>query len=117
MPVVIQTICDGCGMVKKEANHWYTVEFTGTSEVKVRPMGPSPTSLDAQNLKNMCGRRCIAESLDRWMDQINQLTAQSSRQAASTIFTRRRRLLGTIDAWYHSAVLRSSRLIVSPHCP
>ena len=117
MPVVMQTICDGRGMVKKDANHWYTLEFTGMSEAKVRPMGPSPVVVDGKHLKYLCGRRCIAESLDRWMDQINQLTAQSSRQAASTIFTRRRRLLGTIDAWYHSAVLRSSRLIVSPHCP
>ena len=82
MPVVIQTICDGCGMVKKEANHWYTLELTGTSEAKVRPMGPSPASPGAQNLKYMCGRRCIAESLDRWMDRISQLTAQPFRQAA-----------------------------------
>jgi hypothetical protein len=82
MPVVIQTICDGCGTVKKDANHWYTVEFTGMSEAKVRPMSPSPASVDARHLKYMCGRRCIAESLDRWMDQINQLTAPPLRQAA-----------------------------------
>ena len=82
MPVLIQTVCDGCGMVKKEANHWYTLEFAGTSEVKVRPMGPSPASVDAQNVKYMCGRRCIAESLDRWMDRISQLTAQPFREAA-----------------------------------
>jgi hypothetical protein len=51
MPVVMQTICDGCGMVKKDANHWYTGEFTGMSEAKVRPMGPYPASLGVQNLK------------------------------------------------------------------
>ncbi len=82
MPVVMQTVCDGCGMVKKEANHWYILEFIGTSEAKVRPMGPSPASVDAQGLKYLCGRRCVAESLDRWMDRLSQLTAQPSRQAA-----------------------------------
>ena len=82
MPVVIQTICDGCGMVKKEANHWYTIEFSGTSEVKIRPMGPSPASIEGKHLTYLCGRRCIAESLDRWMDRINQLTATEFRKAA-----------------------------------
>ena len=82
MPVVMQTICDGCGMVKKDANHWYTLEFTGMSEAKVRPMGPSPVSVDAKHLTYLCGRRCIAESLDRWMERISQLTASPFHQAA-----------------------------------
>ncbi len=82
MPVLLQTVCDGCGRVKKEANHWYTLECIGTSEAKVRPMGSSPTPMDAQGFKYLCGRRCIAESLDRWMDGLSQLTAQPSRQAA-----------------------------------
>jgi hypothetical protein len=82
MPVLMQTLCDGCGMVKKEANHWYTLEFVGTSEAKVRPMGPAPASMDAHHLKYFCGRRCVAESLDRWMDRNSQLTAQPFHQAA-----------------------------------
>ena len=82
MPVVIQTVCDGCGVVKKEANHWYLLEFVGMSEAKVRPMGLSPAAVNAQDVKYLCGRRCVAQSLDRWMDRLSQLTAPSSRQAA-----------------------------------
>lgn len=69
-------------MVKKEATHWYALELTGNSEAMVRPMSPSPASMGAQDLKYFCGRRCIAESLDRWMDRLSQLTAHPSRQAA-----------------------------------
>ena len=82
MPVLLQTVCDGCGMVKKEANHWYTLELMGTSEAKIRPMSPAPASVCVQDLKYLCGRRCIAESLDRWMDRLSQLTDHPSRQAA-----------------------------------
>jgi hypothetical protein len=51
MPVLIQTVCDGCGAVKKEANHWYTLEVVGTSEAKIQPMGPCPATLGAQHLR------------------------------------------------------------------
>ena len=44
-------------------------------------MSPSPESVKARQLKYLCGRHCIAEFLDRWMDRINERTAPPFRRA------------------------------------
>jgi hypothetical protein len=82
MPIVMQIVCDGCGTVKKEANHWYIVEYTDHAEAKVRPMAHSPIDCEAKDLKYYCGRRCVAESLDRWMDRLSLATPQAAIRAA-----------------------------------
>jgi hypothetical protein len=78
MPVLIQTICNGCGMVKKEANHWYTVDLLERSRPRSDRWARLPRPWTRENLKSLCGRRCVAQSLDRWMDRISQLTAPPS---------------------------------------
>ena len=79
MPIISQIICDGCQAVKKQANHWYTLVIEENQQASLRPMAMSPVELlktDAGGIQYLCGRRCVAEALDRWMDH---LTAPPSR--------------------------------------
>jgi hypothetical protein len=76
MPIISQIICDGCQAVKKQTNHWYTLVFNDKHEACLRPMGMSPAELfqaDATGVRYLCGRRCVSESLDRWMDGLTAL--------------------------------------------
>jgi hypothetical protein len=71
MPIISQIICDGCKAVKKEANHWYTLVISDTQEASLRPMAKSRAELfhaDVAGVQYLCGRRCVSEALDRWMD-------------------------------------------------
>jgi hypothetical protein len=71
MPIISQIICDGCRAVKKETNHWYTLVINQDHEACVRPMAKSPVDLfkpDAA-VQYLCGRRCVIEALDHWMDR------------------------------------------------
>jgi hypothetical protein len=73
MPIISQIICDGCQAVKKQANHWYTLVIEENQQVVLRPMAMSPVELlktDAAGIQYLCGRRCVAEALDRWMDRL-----------------------------------------------
>jgi hypothetical protein len=82
MPILMHIVCDGCGAVKKEANHWYTLEFLESAEATVRPMAMSALRSESTALKYYCGRRCVVESLDRWMDRLPLATAHTSDNAA-----------------------------------
>jgi hypothetical protein len=71
MPIITQIICDGCGAVKRDVNHWYALSLT--------EQGPTIHSLasaldfewpatNAANVKYFCGRRCTMAAVGSWMD-------------------------------------------------
>ena len=49
MPIITQIICDGCGAVKQEVNHWYAITVTGESAL-LKP------------LDRLSENQCIAEA-------------------------------------------------------
>jgi len=76
MPIISQIICDGCQAVKKETNHWYTLVLNQEHQACLRPMAMTPSDLtesDARGMQYFCGRRCVGEALDRWMDSLTAL--------------------------------------------
>ena len=76
MPVITQIVCDGCRAVKREANHWYTLVLTEKQEAILRPMAATPADLftpEAIEVQYFCGRRCVGEAFDRWMDGLTAL--------------------------------------------
>jgi hypothetical protein len=71
MPIISQILCDGCQAVKKETNHWYTLVISENYEARLRPMAMTPIELcqaDVAGVQYLCGRRCVSQALDRWMD-------------------------------------------------
>jgi hypothetical protein len=46
MPMITQTLCDGCQAVKKETNHWYTLVIEEAAHhACLRPMAHTPVPL------------------------------------------------------------------------
>ena len=81
MPIISQIICDGCQAVKKETNHWYTLVLNQEHQACLRPMAMTPSHLiesDARGMQYFCGRRCVGQALDRWMDQLTALPSSHS---------------------------------------
>ena len=73
MPIIKQVICDGCGAVKKEVNHWYVLS-TNEHGAYLEPF-----EMALQNAANpwmsgdqemFCGRLCVMEALSRWMETV-----------------------------------------------
>jgi hypothetical protein len=82
MPIISQILCDGCQAVKKQTNHWYTLVISDGHEACLRPMAMTPIELfqaDAHGVQYFCGRRCVSEALDRWMDGLTALSGTDSR--------------------------------------
>jgi hypothetical protein len=76
MPIISQILCDGCQAVKKQTNHWYTLVITDKQEACLRPMAMSPVDLfqaDVAGVQYLCGRRCVSQALDRWMDGLTSV--------------------------------------------
>ena len=74
MPIITQTLCDGCQAVKKESNHWYTlVVEEAAHHACLRPMVHTPASLmqlgASPNVLYFCGRLCAIEAIAQWMDR------------------------------------------------
>jgi hypothetical protein len=87
MPIISQIICDGCRAVKKETNHWYTLVIRDKQEACPRPMAMTPVDLfqeDVAGVQYLCGRRCVSEALDRWMDGLTSLQMIDRRTNATT---------------------------------
>ena len=62
--------------MKKQTNHWYTLVISEQHEACLRPMAMSPAELfqaGAAGVQYLCGRRCVSEALDRWMDGLTSL--------------------------------------------
>jgi hypothetical protein len=72
MPIITQTLCDGCRAVKKETNHWYTVQFEENAhQATLRPMAHTAAPLmqaGRADLLYFCGGLCATEAISQWMD-------------------------------------------------
>ena len=89
MPIISQIICDGCQAVKKETNHWFTLVFTEAHQACLRPMAVIPSHLvDTTGLQYFCGRRCVHEALEYWMDSLTALPSQPFHSKAHGIPSR-----------------------------
>lgn len=70
MPIVAQIVCDGCGTVKKETNHWYTLCTDGRGAC-LRPLEVArdwETQKSARSsIQYFCGRFCALEAISKWM--------------------------------------------------
>jgi hypothetical protein len=89
MPIISQIICDGCPAVKKQTKHWYTLVINEQHDACIRPMAMSPVDLlkpDAVGVQYLCGRPCVVEALDRWMDGLTALQASDSRADGTAKF-------------------------------
>ena len=91
MPIISQIICDGCQAVKKQTNHWYTLVFTEEHQACLRPMAVTPlhhVGSDVMGLYYFCGRRCVHEALEHWMDSLTALPSQSFQSKAHGFVSR-----------------------------
>lgn len=72
-----QTVCDVCGAVKGESNHWFKAVII--TDEKGDPANASPRSYplspafairaakDYASGKDLCGQACAAKLLSQWM--------------------------------------------------
>jgi hypothetical protein len=83
MPLTTQILCDGCQAKKKDTNHWYTVIFRQqTAEVAVltvRADGRPYVERDGLQ-QYYCGRYCILEAMNKWMDALTRQPSDPSLQ-------------------------------------
>lgn len=74
MPIVTQILCDGCRVVKKETNHWYTLTATEQG-VCIHPLklaaAGDPSQGVVRSQQYFCGRACTLEALSKWMDTLS----------------------------------------------
>lgn len=55
-----QTVCDVCGAVKKETNHWFKVDvLSGFFRIV--------STRNAKEGKDICGQECASKLLSQWM--------------------------------------------------
>ena len=123
MPMITQTLCDGCQAVKKETNHWYTlVVDEAAHHACLRPMAHTPASLmqlgASPNVLYFCGRLCAIEAIAQWMDresggaEAQPLPAPRCRSEKSSPSPAKRVIRRAVRLAYRTAMSRS----VSDYC-
>ena len=61
------TICDNCGMEKKETNHWWRMAVSGFT-LRVQPQSCNDSSLHVvEENAEACGSKCAAELFERFL--------------------------------------------------
>lgn len=62
--------CDGCGVMRKETNHWFVMftakERKGEQRLHVSEWTDAIATLDSS--KHICGHRCAHKLLDYWLE-------------------------------------------------
>jgi hypothetical protein len=103
MPIITQVICDGCGAVKREVNHWYALT-TNDHNANLEPLDialqNTSTPPMTGNQKIFCGRLCVMEALGHWMETVHSHTPFN--------------LEGIGTAWHQHSLLGRSR--ATDHC-
>jgi endogenous inhibitor of DNA gyrase (YacG/DUF329 family) len=68
--IVSQVVCDRCGTVKKDANHWFasstpTVQAGGIVlyPIESAPVNPPPSI----TIRHLCSERCVLGDVADWM--------------------------------------------------
>jgi len=66
-----RVLCDGCGAVKQQTNHWWIIEslVAGREENAKSYLQIRPWEQDWQNndAKDVCGERCVSIFVSRWV--------------------------------------------------
>jgi hypothetical protein len=81
MPLTTQILCDGCQAKKKDTNHWYTVTFRQqTAEVALLTLKPDGRPYAERDglQQYYCGRYCILEAMNKWMDALTRYPSDAS---------------------------------------
>lgn len=58
-------ICDSCGVVKKETNHWFTMEM-GQALV-IRPSHMPVTPGTDRTILDICGSACVIKKVSEYL--------------------------------------------------
>jgi hypothetical protein len=58
-------VCDGCGKVKGETNHWYMVSNIDDEFVLTRWI---EADQDSYSVSHLCGQACVISKLSEWMN-------------------------------------------------
>lgn len=59
-------VCDVCGAVKKEANHWWGIRLYGSEEMRLYRWGSYPASASGK-ISHLCGRACVGRKIEEFM--------------------------------------------------
>jgi hypothetical protein len=59
----IEYVCDECGAVRKDANHWFVMDNSLPTILTVRPFTPE----NAKHGKHLCGEGCVTKMFARVM--------------------------------------------------
>lgn len=73
MSIETKYVCDVCGAVRGETNHWF-VGGTEDSNLQIWPFDSDPLYGGQQHL---CGQKCAHAMLDRWLTT-GSITAPSA---------------------------------------
>lgn len=65
MSIETKYICDVCGAVRGETNHWFVGAVTGGVQPALFIEGFRVC--DNTNVKHLCGQKCAHALLDRWL--------------------------------------------------
>jgi hypothetical protein len=75
MPIRTQIVCDGCQDKKQDTNHWYTLTIRKhAAEVALLALKPDGRPyVEGDGLQQYyCGRYCLHEAINKWMDDLTQ---------------------------------------------
>ncbi len=75
MPIVSHIVCDGCQNIKKETNHWYTIQRENKRhciEPLALPADWAIKTLHDSAIEYFCGRSCALEALTKWMESLSR---------------------------------------------
>jgi len=70
MPIITQIVCDGCGAIKKQTNHWFAVALADGGVI-VRPLDAAlrgQRAIEKNSEQYYCGQKCAVKSIAQWMD-------------------------------------------------
>jgi hypothetical protein len=74
-----QVICDVCGRMKADTNHWFIVLTRGDSSgIGFAPASAEPYVDHSNNLEHVCGEMCLHVRLTRWIEQRNKPAAPAT---------------------------------------
>ncbi len=92
MAKVQSIVCDGCGKVKGESNHWWWVawDVNGEPQLFILPSGKEWEE-HWDHVFDLCGQACVIAKLSEWMNpkQVEQPKVGGSYQRATSVVAER----------------------------
>ena len=66
----LTTTCDGCGVVKKETNHWFKLISSPISVEVSLAEDFDDSDEPAGTVQDLCGRNCLMKAWDAAIDEL-----------------------------------------------